>query len=31
MDQKMYREAEEKLKASLKMDHNYLPSIIKNV
>jgi tetratricopeptide (TPR) repeat protein len=29
MDQKMYPEAEEKLKASLQKDHNYLPAIIK--
>jgi tetratricopeptide (TPR) repeat protein len=29
MDQKMYPQAEEKLKASLQKDHNYLPAIIK--
>lgn len=29
MDQKYYAEAEEKLSASLKKDHNYLPAIIK--
>jgi hypothetical protein len=29
MDQKMYPVAEEKLKASLQLDHNYLPAIIK--
>ncbi|MEI6049804.1 MAG: DUF5107 domain-containing protein [Bacteroidota bacterium] len=29
MDQKMYPQAEEKLKASLQKDHNYLPAILK--
>lgn len=29
MDQKMYPQAEEKLRASLQKDHNYLPAILK--